>query len=59
MFFSTSSQLNPNNIDSYCEEVLLSRKAEHIGIDEEVDMGSLLTMPEGVTETRWYYCVIR
>ena len=59
MFYSTSSQLNQNHIDSYCEEVLLARKAEHIGIDEEVDMESILKMPEGATETRWYYCVIR
>ena len=55
MFYSTSSQLNQDHIDSYCEEVLLARKAEHIGIDEE----SILKMPEGTTETRWYYCVIR
>ena len=59
MFYSTSSQLNQDHIDSYCEEVLLARKAEHIGIDEEVDMESILKMPEGTTETRWYYCVIR
>ena len=59
MFYSTSSQLNQDHIDSYCEEVLLARKAEHIGIDEEVDMESILKMPEGATATRWYYCVIR
>ena len=59
MFYSTSSELNQDHIDCYCEEVLLARNAEHIGIDEEVDMEAIVKMPEGATETRWYYCVIR
>lgn len=60
MFIIENPQLSKTkDLDSRCDEILISRKTEQYGLTYDFDMTSLLNIPEGIPEYRWYYCILK
>ena len=60
MFIVANPKLSAiKDLDSRCDEILISRKAEQYGLTYDVDMTSFLNIPEGIPEYRWYYCIMK
>jgi len=47
------------DLDSHCDEILTSRKAEQYGLTHDFNMTNFLNIPEGIPEYRWYYCIMK
>lgn len=48
-----------DNVETRCEEILKSRKAECYGQIYEFDNNAFLSIPEGIPPYHWYFCIFK